>query len=409
MVLKEGDMKTKKKLLLICLVAMLGISSLFINYATPAEQWVYVGQLADMTGPAAPELIPISRGTDIYFQDLNKKGGIKGIKVGMEWVDTKYRLPDALSGYERLKEKTIVFCLAMSHAASALKEKFAEDKVPAAYNSQATVPYWPPGWIYGVGPSFADDLAFLANFLLENWKEKRAMRIALMFSDDTFGRSIYDGAVQYLKEKRMEIVTEEPLHVRATDATSQLLRVKAANPDYIMCNFMGANQAIVLKDRYKLGIKIPVLVCHGSWAEDLLKMAGAEACEGVITARPWGLTTDDKWGIKLGNRLIEQYLPEWARKPGGVYVGVGTGLVIGEAIRLTLEKVGSDKLSGATLKEFGFDQIKGFDTGGLVPEITYLPTDHRGGRSERLIKISEGKPIIIKDWTETPVMKPIKK
>lgn len=402
-------MKLKRELALICIIAMFGVLVAVTDNIMAAERWVYIGQLADMTGPAAPQLIPISRGTDIYFQDLNKKGGIKGVKVGEEWVDTKYRLADALSGYERMKDKIVAVTLAMSHAALALKEKFAEDKIPANFTSQSPVPYWPPGWIYGIGPSFNDSLMLAVDFFLANWKEKRPMRVALVFSDDTFGRGLFEGGTQYLKARGVEVVAEEPVKMNATDATSQLLRVKEANPDYILCNFTAATQAVVLKDRYRLGIKIPVSTSHGSYAEEFLKMAGPEACEGVITPRPWGLPNEGTPGVKLADKLIREYVPEWTEKPGGVYAGIATGMVIAEAIRLAIEGVGADKLSGATLKEFGLDRIKNFDTRGLSPKITYTPTDHRGGTSARLIKIVGGKLVVLEDWTETPVCKPPEK
>jgi branched-chain amino acid transport system substrate-binding protein len=378
-------------------------------YTDAAEQWVKIGHLTDMTGPVSPELIPISRGTAIYFQDLNKKGGVSGIKLDLEWVDTKYQLAAALSGYERLKGKVPIFYTIMSHATTALKEKFAEDKIPCIFASNATVPYWPPGWVYGLAINFSDDLAMVGDFFLESWKEKRPMKVALMFSDDTFGRSIYDGGVQYLKGKGIEIVAEEPVKMIATDATSQLMRVQKANPNYILCNFIGATQGVVLKDRLKLGIKIPVGTCHGSWAEDVVRIAGAEACEGIVTPRVYGLQTDNTWGVKLGNELIQQYLSEWAGKPAGVYNGIATGMVLAEAIKLAMAKVGFDKLTGAVIKEHGFDQIRNFDTGGLTAKIIYTPTDHRGGTSARLIRIEGGKPVVIRDWTVAPVCKPVTK
>jgi len=396
----------KAILLIICFVLISAVQISLTNNARAEERFVKIGNLSDMTGPVSPEIIPISRGTAVYFQDLNKKGGINGINLDIEWVDTKYQLAAALAGYERLKNKVPIFYTSLSHASTALKANFAEDKIPCVTHSSAMVPFWPPGWLYGFAPTFSDDLALMADFLLESRKEKGPMKVALMFTDDTVGRSIFEGGVQYLKAKGIEIVAEEPLKMNSTDTTSQLLRIQRTNPDYIFCHLIGVNQSVVLRDRQKLGIKIPVASCHGSWAEDLIKMAGAEACEEVITARSWGLPTDNSWGIKLANQLIESHLQEWASKPAGVYLGIGSGMVIAEAVRLAVNKVGFDKLKGATIKEFGFDQIRNLDTGGLTPRITYTPTDHRGGVSERIVKIVGGKPTVVKDWTTTPVCKP---
>lgn len=399
-------MRTKANVLIIYLVLIFIVQLADTNTAKSEERLVKVGVLTDMTGPVSPELIPIARGTAVYFQDLKKKGGVNGINFDMVWVDTKYQLAAALAGYERLKNNVPIFYTSMSHASTALKANFAEDKIPCVTHSSATLPFYPPGWLYGFAPTHGEDLAFLGNFLLENWREKRPLKVALVFTDNTTGRSIYDGAVQYMKAKGIEIVAEETLKMGSTDATSQLLRIQRVNPDYIFCQLIGATQSVVLRDRQKLGIKIPVATAHGAWAEDLIKMAGPEACEGVITARSWGLSTDNAWGIKYANQLIESQLPEWSGKPAGVYLGIATGMVIAEAVRLAVNKVEYNKLNGATIKEFGFDQIRKFDTGGLTSKITYTPAEHRGGIDERILKIVGGKPTVIRDWTITPVCKP---
>ena len=403
---REGEMRTKANCLILTLFLVFSVHLTVIGTCESREQIVKVGDLTDMTGPVSPELMPISQGTAVYFKDLNKKGGLKGIKFDIDWVDTKYQLASALAGYERLKNNVLVFYTSMSHASTALKANFAQDKIPCVTHSSATIPFYPPGWLYGFAPTHGEDLAFLGDFLLENWTAKRPMRVALVYTDDTTGRSIFEGGVQYMKAKGIEIAEEGVLKMGSTDATSQLLRIQKADPDYIFCQLIGATQSVVLRDRQKLGIKIPVATAHGAWAEDLVKMAGADACEGVITARSWGLATDNIWGVKYGNQLIESQLTEWSGKPAGVYLGIATGMVIVEAVRLAVEKVGFDKLKGDAIKEFGFDQIRNFDTGGLTSKITYTPTDHRGGISERILKIVGGKPIVIRDWTVTPVCKP---
>src|SRR5512136_1845503 len=89
---KEVEMKAKIFDLVIYLIAVFLTLVFAPVYAEAADQVVKIGHLTDMTGPVSPELIPISRGTAIYFQDLNKKGGVNGIKLDLEWVDTKYQL-----------------------------------------------------------------------------------------------------------------------------------------------------------------------------------------------------------------------------------------------------------------------------------------------------------------------------
>lgn len=405
-------MKSKRLLVvtvMTCVIWVVAVTA--VTYAaspvsTPsravAERWIRVGHLADMTGPAASELVPLSRGISSYFDYLNRRGGIDGTKIETLWVDTRYELSAALVGYERIKGKASVFYTNMTHIATALKDSFAKDKIPCILNTSVTKPFWPVGWVFGWGVSYGEELTLIAAFLQESWKETRPIRVGLMFSDDTFGRTIYDCTVQRLKQMGIQIVAEEPVAMRATDATSQLLRVAKASPDYIFCNFTTATQGIVMRDRERLGIKIPVCAAHGAWAEDVIKMVGAEACEGMISVRPFPLPEEaGRWGVKLQDELVRDYVPEWASKPVGVGIGIPCGIIVAQAIKLAQEQVGFDKLTGTAIKQFGFERIKDLDTGGLLPPgLTYTSADHQGTKYDRLIRITNGKPVLIKGWTE---------
>ena len=89
----------------------------------------------DLTGPLgfwnAPRLVGIQDAIE-YINE--KKGGIAGRKVFLEWVDTKSKIDIATSGYERLKEKGFpVWHTCGTGEQQILKARYEKDKSQVVY------------------------------------------------------------------------------------------------------------------------------------------------------------------------------------------------------------------------------------------------------------------------------------
>ena len=90
-------------------------------------------------------------------------------------------------------------------------------------------------------------------------KELKAKKVAMIIHDDDYGTNNLAAAGPVLKKYGIDLVVVEKLSARATDVTSTMLNVKAANPDVILATAHPAPAVLLAQKRYELGIKQPLV------------------------------------------------------------------------------------------------------------------------------------------------------
>lgn len=70
---------------------------------------ITVGMLSDLTGPFGPLVSAIVAGHEAYWANVNANGGINGLTVDLEVVDTVYDVPAHVQFYEELKGSVVAF------------------------------------------------------------------------------------------------------------------------------------------------------------------------------------------------------------------------------------------------------------------------------------------------------------
>ena len=426
--MKKFNLKTLSWLLVVCVLMVMPL--LNAQWAKAVEpKPIVIGHLGEWTGPAGRTCGPPGDAFIAYFHEyVNKeKGGIpyldpktgkvKGkVKTKVVYADCRYELPLFKSAYRGFLDKGIVVCHSTSSPAlEGLKKDFKRDKIPCFQTSSNTVAHWPPEWIYGHRPSFADDVGTYVDWILENWKEKRAPRIALMYYDGPFGRSILWGGPQYAKSKGVEVVADEPVVPMPIDTTSQLLRIKQAKADFIIGNVLGSQAAVILKDMKRMGLKIPFGTCTDTDAGELVALAG-DAAEGAYFIFPsYTIWDESNPAIKWVNEHYRKYFkgrPGYNVKkqpfPDGVwYVGWLIATIVEESLRLAVEKVPPDELTGKKVRDYGINRIKNFTCYGLQKGVTYYPgVDHRGSEYAMIHRVKNLKDSMVTDWRIAPRILP---
>ena len=79
----------------------------------------------------------------------------------------------------------------------------------------------------------------------------------------------------------MKIVDEEKFATKDTSMTAQLTKIKAKNPEAIICWGTNPGPAVVAKNAADLGLKSQLLMSHGIANKKFIELAGA-AAEGVV-------------------------------------------------------------------------------------------------------------------------------
>ena len=72
-------------------------------------QTITIGLLSDLTGPFSATVQPIVTGHEIYWDNVNANGGIHGLQVVLDTVDTGYVVDTHVQKYEELKDQVVAF------------------------------------------------------------------------------------------------------------------------------------------------------------------------------------------------------------------------------------------------------------------------------------------------------------
>ena len=133
-----------------------------------------------------------------------------------------------------------------------------------------------------------------------------------------------------------------------------------------------------------------------------------ELAEGTLGQADFGFYFEENLpGVKIANELAQRYNrteKEW--QAFSYTMAGGEAMVAEEAVKLALENVGYEGLTGATVKEQGFEMVREFDTGGIRPLYTWEGNDRRGHDQVRMYQIKDGKTDFLTDYFTCPNLPP---
>ena len=111
---------------------------------------IKIGLLSDLSGPFSPLVQQIVTAHEVYWEDVNRNGGINGLEVELIIEDTGYEVPVHLQKYEEIRDEVAVIghSTGSPHTVASLPA-YMEDEILA-------VPLtWYSGW---VDPQFNSNL-----------------------------------------------------------------------------------------------------------------------------------------------------------------------------------------------------------------------------------------------------------
>jgi branched-chain amino acid transport system substrate-binding protein len=278
------------------LVGLVGVT------AVAAAGAQFLPLLGAREGALRSQQIPAADGIIAYWILLNERdGGINGVKLVWEECETVYDVPRGIECYELLKGKgstgAAAFILFATPLAYALTERATQDKIPLI--------------TAGTGRADAADgrvFSYVFNPPTNYWSQNTAkirfigqraggmdqlkgLKITHIYLDNDYGRetiSLLDTqATQYGFAVQHLAVPFPGLDQKAT-----WLRVKVAQPDWVILRGAGVMNPTALKEAAQVGFPRDKIVGnHGTCAEQDMMPAG-EAARGFICATWYGMGTD---------------------------------------------------------------------------------------------------------------------
>ena len=271
-------MKLTRKLALLLLIGLL------VPGVAGAADTVKIGLLAPLTGFAAADGLSVLNSVQLAVERVNEDGGLLGRQVELVYYDDRADGKEAVALSRKLIQQDRVAGVvggSYSTPSRAVAPIFEDEEIPfvAAY---AVHPDVTTSGKYCFRNGFlgmveGKSAGYVSVELL------KAKKIALLTSDNDFGRTLAEGFKAYLGDqgKDAQIVFEQTYPFKEKDFKPYLSKVKEANPDILFASGYYFQTGPIVQQARELGLDIQILGEEGADSPKFLEIAGA-AAEGFV-------------------------------------------------------------------------------------------------------------------------------
>jgi branched-chain amino acid transport system substrate-binding protein len=275
-----------------------------------AADKIPLGLVAPTSGSVALDGQQQVAGANFAVDEFNKAGGLGGKQVELFVEDGECKPASSTAAAEKLITRNEVVALAAAFCSSATKavQPIAEKyQVPVvngiSSDPSLTDPLRP--WFFRTKIHNVTRGKYYAKFIAEDLKLKKLAAIAV---DDDFGRSAVTAFTPVLKQYGAEFALVRYFKHGEVNFISLLNAAKETGADGLFLVGEAQDGALIMKQYYQLGLKLPV-VALGSFNTPQFFDAAGSAAEGVYNAEVWGEGVD--------NAAARQFVSAWQEKNKG--------------------------------------------------------------------------------------------
>ena len=347
---------------------------------------IKVGGLFALTGPAAHIGVSQRDACKLVFDDVNAKGGINGKKIVLYQYDTKTDPTKALLNAKKLVEKDkvdVIIGPTTTGSGMAIKPYLHKMKVPTFMHAGSDVIIARPPVKYVFKSPYRSSVAL--GKIFSYMKHHGYKTYAFLYAADGFGRDGFKVSKKIQDRFGVKMVASESFNRKDVDMTAQLVKIKAKNPDVIICWTIGPAGGIVAKNKQRLGMKQPLFQCHGQCDPLFLKVAGKAGYGVMMPATKVyvanQLPDDDPQKAKILG-FVKAFKAKFGHAPGTmVAYGVDAAYIVIDALKRIKGSTDKEKLRDAIENTRGYIGISG------IYNIT--PKDHNGLSMDDVVLVKD--------------------
>ena len=389
------------------LALVLGAAAGLGGPAAAQQKEVLVGMQCDRTGATQITGVVLCPAMHDYYDLINAGGGVEGYTIKADEIDNEYKVPQAVEAYQRHKQEgAVLMTLYGTPMTVALNQRLEEDKIAttspgfgiAAAADGSRYPYLFPiaatYWSQG-----AAAVEFVKNKLGGNLKGKK---IAYIFYDNPAGKEPLPIVEELQKREGFELRTFA-VPPPGVEVGAQVLDItQRYRPDFVIAHLFGRSPAAAIKSFKSNGYSLSKVVglVWASSEADIDAAGGFGVADGYHAMQFAG--AGDDYPVR---QQIKAMYKKAGKEPldlmdkNTVYYNRGLlqAAIHVEGIRNALKANGGKPPTGTDIKN-GFEQIRDFTLGGLVPPLEITPTDHEGGGWVQVFQVKGGKFVKETDW-----------
>jgi branched-chain amino acid transport system substrate-binding protein len=337
--------------------------------ATDTE--IKIGNIMPYSGPLSA-WGAIGKTQAAYFQKINSEGGINGRKITFISYDDAFSPPKTVEQARKLVESDEVLLIfqSLGGATNAAIQKYMNTrKVPQLFVATGEARWNDPKnfpWTMGWQPNLQNEARTYARFIL---KEKPDARIGILYENNDFGKEFLKGLKNGLGDRAASlIVAEDPYDVTEPTIDSHIVKLKTMNVDLFLDIATPKFAAQAIRKAAEIGWKpLHILSAVSVSVGVVMRPAGIEAAQGIISSAYLKDPTDQQWKDDRGMKAWNEFLDKYYRAADRADVSVIYGYTVAQTLEHVLRACGDDLTRENVMKQAA--NIKDLELDGLLPGI----------------------------------------
>jgi branched-chain amino acid transport system substrate-binding protein len=131
-------------------------------------------------------------------------------------------------------------------------------------------------------------------------------RVGIIHEDTDYGKSLSHAQRELLPKAGYELAADIEYNAKAPDLSSPVLRLKSANPQWVIQSSYFPDSLQISKIANRVGLRVPFLDAEGKAAPQYPKAAGP-LCEGDFVLVQWNRDLPHPLSKELTKRFEEKY------------------------------------------------------------------------------------------------------
>ncbi len=196
---------------------------------------IIVGQSCALSGPAAELGIEMRLGAQLYFNEINQKGGVNGRQLRLVTLDDGYEPDRAAANTRKLIGEDKVFALlgyVGTPTSNAALPIFTEARVPfvGAFTGAESLRSPFNRYIFNIRASYFDE----TEKIVEQLTPLGVRNIAVLYQDDAYGKAGLAGVERALARRRMKVAATATVERNTVKVDAAVKALVPAQPDAIV-------------------------------------------------------------------------------------------------------------------------------------------------------------------------------
>ncbi len=334
-------------------------------------------------------------GMQLVIRDVNERGGVNGRRlVAIGFPRASDAPAQETTNARRLMEESGVLLL-FGHGGPAspdIAPIAMARHVPYMFPHTALVTLDGARYVFTSYPRYLGESQVMFRYLA---RTRGFRRLAIAYADNAYGRFFLDRLNEYASRFGYLVAGAQPVADRnPADLTAAVGALRRTAPDAVILALYPEQARRVMEARKSLGWTAAPIVSSGPLTDEQYLNVEGGAADGALGFCYYPDPNEsDKPGIVQYRQLMSRYYPEHPLNRYSLY-----GYVFGRLIVEGLARAGRD----VTRERFvdAMETIAGWDSGGILPPVSFSKTNHHAQRAGFLCELKEGRFRPLTDWIE---------